>query len=161
MDRDSQKQDILDVLKFTKDLLELLVNEVPAAHARQYRRVWETDVRTKLENVIKTVSALTDNSTETWGMLDDAGWGPEGARLKSDVIAHEAKEGRLGRVLKFLNSALGSLAKVFHPLEGAKELKDLAEPFADKLKEPWQPLTTIFGGGPIPGPPATPPPATT
>ena len=88
MDHESQKQDILGVIDFTDKLLDFLVKQVPQPHSRHYQRVWNGDVRGKVQHVRGLVAQLTDASRE-WQDLDKVGC-PDSARLKSDTIATQA-----------------------------------------------------------------------
>src|SRR5215472_3285647 len=119
MDWQTQQEDILDVLLFTEKLLGFLVTLVPPPHARQYRRVWDTQISRKLQSIQQEIRQLGPNSPE-WVRLDEVGWDPESARLKSDTIAAEAGAGKLESTLHLVNSALGSLSEVFR-LEPVKE----------------------------------------
>lgn len=152
MDWQSQKQDILDVLQFTEKLLNFLVTLVPPPHRRPYRRVWDEQVKPKLLKVVGEIQRLNGSKTAAWQQLDDVGWDPESARFKADMIASEAEAGKLENTLSFVNSSLGSLAKVFPLLEPAKEFKEFLEPWVRGRSEPEYDIQTLFGPGPIPGP---------
>jgi hypothetical protein len=91
---------------------------------------------------------LGPNSRE-WIRLDEVGWDPDGARLKSDTIAAEAGAGKLESTLRLVNSALGSLSEVFR-LEPIKEFKEFLETFVKGRSEPEPYIQTLFGPGPIP-----------
>jgi hypothetical protein len=150
MNRDAEKTDLLDVFEFIKKLLEKLVETVPGPHSRQFRRVWKDEIKPKLEDVEKKVKDLSDDAAE-WKTLQEVGWTGEQARLKSDVMATVAGQGLLGKVLKLVNSALGSLKVVFIALDPVKEFKDFLEIFLPSGPEPVEYIQTLFGRGPIPG----------
>jgi hypothetical protein len=152
MDWQTQRQDILDVVQFTEKLIEFLVTLVPPPHRRQYRRVWDQQVKPKIRKVAEQIQLLNASNTTAWTQLDDVGWNPESARLKADMIAAEAEAGKLENTLSFVNSSLGSLAKVFPMLEPAKEFKEFLEPWVKGRSEPEPAIQTLFGPGPIPGP---------
>ena len=149
---DWRAEDILDVVQFTEKLLEFLVTLVPPPHRRQYRRVWDQQVKPKLQKVADDIQRLNDSDTTIWTELDGVGWDPESARFKADIIASEAEAGKLENTLSFVNSSLGSLAKVFPMLEPAKEFKEFLEPWVKGRSEPEYGIQTLFGPGPIPGP---------
>jgi hypothetical protein len=148
----AEKKDLTDVLEFIARLLELLVEQVPGPHRRQFRRVWHGEIKNKLTETITKVNTLTSNSSKELADLERVGWTGEQARLKSDTIATVAGEGALGKVLKLANSSLGSLGVVFVALEPVKEFKDFLEAFIPSKTEPVSEITTLFGKGPIPGP---------
>jgi hypothetical protein len=152
MTREAEKKDLTDVLEFIARLLEVLVEQVPGPHGRQFRRVWHGEIKGKLIDTINMVNALTPNNATEWANLEQAGWLGEQARLKSDTMATVAEDGALGKVLKLANSSLGSLGVVFVALEPVKEFKDFLEAFIPSKPEPISEITTLFGKGPIPGP---------
>ena len=143
----------MDVLQFTEKLLEFLVTLVPPAHRRQYRRVWDGQIKWKLQNVVQQVQSLVVSKQQViWTQLENVGWDPESARFKADMIAAEAEAGNLENAVSFVNSSLGSLAKVFPFLEPAKEFKEFLEPWIKGRSEPEPAIQTLFGPGPIPTP---------
>ncbi len=148
MDWQTQQEDILDVLLFTEKLLAFLVTLVPPPHARQYRRVWNRQIKLKLQSIQQEIKTLGSNSPE-WIRLDEVGWDPESARLKSDTISAESGAGKLASTLHLVNSALGSLSGVFR-LEPVKEFKEFLETFVKGRSEPEPYIQTLFGPGPIP-----------
>lgn len=152
MDWQTQKQDILDVVQFTEKLLGFLVTLVPPPHRRQYRRVWDQQIKPKLEEAARAIQQLNATNKPVWAKLDDVGWDPESPRFKADMIAAEAEAGRLENTLSFVNSSLGSLAKVLPFLEPAKEFKEFLEPWVKGRPEPEYGIQTLFGPGPIPTP---------
>jgi hypothetical protein len=152
MDAQSQKDDLLDLLDFIDKLLAFLVGLVPPAHARQYRRVWNTQVRPALLDVKGRVEQITPAEATKLG---EVGWDPESARMKTDTIAATANAGSLETTLHLVNSAMGSLKIVFLGLEAPKEFKEFLEVWAKGRPEPESHIQTLFGRGPIPGPAPT------
>ena len=143
----SDKKDLGDVLEFIEKLLEVLVAKVPEPEARQFRRVWEGDIRTKIQNVKGEIAKIPSTEDAKWTKVKDAGWDGESLRLKGDALAAAASRGALGTVLKYVISALGSLTKVFPKLNPVKEFVEFLEPFLSKESEPVQYIQTLFPGG--------------
>jgi hypothetical protein len=155
MDRITQQQDIIRFLGFTEKLLEFLLKLVPPHWQPNYNSVWANKVKPKLAAVQDEVRNLAVTS-EKWNELDDVGWDPESARLKTEVLKEKTEKGALATVIRLTNSALGSLKIVFLGLEPPKEFKDFLETWAEGRNEPESQITTLFGPGPIPGPPSPP-----
>lgn len=160
MDRLTQQQDIVRVLDFTEKLLEFLLTLVPPHRSAEYRNVWQSDVKPKLQSVRSELMQLTTNSHQ-FLRLDDVGWNPDSARLKAEAIREQSEKGALATTIRLTNSALSSLKIVFLGLEPPKEFKDYLETWAENRAEPEPYITTLFGPGPIPSPsqrrPVTPP----
>lgn len=150
MDRTTQQQDILRVLDFTERLLDFLLTLVPPHRAAEYRNVWQSDVKPKLQSVRSELMHLTANSHQ-FRNLDDVGWNPESARLKGEAIREQSEKGALATTIRLTNSALGSLKIVFLGLEPPKQFKDYLETWAENRAEPEPYIVTLFGSGPIPG----------
>lgn len=160
MDRATQQWDILSFLDFTEKLIEFLLTLVPPHRVLEYKAVWQSEVRPRLRDVSSEVRSLTLDSPR-WNEVDNVGWTPDSARLKTGTLEEQARKGALATTIRLTNSALGSLKIVFLGLEPPKEFKDYLETWAENRPGPEPQIMTLFGGGPIPGPPPMQPPPPT
>jgi hypothetical protein len=147
MSFDTDKHDLNDVLQFIEQLLTVLVSKLQGPEAIQFQRVWAGEIRPKLQQVKAEVQGIQSEVDAKWKGLADAGWTAESLRLKGDSLASAANRGALGTVFKYVNSALGSLAKVFPMLDPVKEFKEFLEPSFSKESEPVPYIQTLFPGG--------------
>ncbi|HXJ96310.1 MAG TPA: hypothetical protein VMT20_26025 [Terriglobia bacterium] len=144
---ETDKKDLTDVLEFIEKLLQVLVERVPEPDARQFRRVWDGEIRGKIQSVKGALTNITSVQDDHWKELLDVGWTDESLRLKGDALASAAHKGALAKVLKLVNTALGSLEKVFPVLDPVKEFKEFLEPFFSYESEPAPYIQTLFPGG--------------
>lgn len=106
-----------------------------------------TNVAQRLQRVVDQLGAIEDTDESIWQKLDDAGLTGDALRLKLRIWERLAnplttseppirRRGalRLGRVMDFVNSLLGSLATVFPPVELAREYKDGVEAVLDESR---------------------------
>src|SRR6185437_1027744 len=118
---------LIEVLELTDRLLERIVNQLIFKSQRVLRRVIE-NIRILMKAAQAAGKSLVESlkiglnrrvrrSLERVGMF--------GAKLKAkfNLLSFDIQEGAVKRVLKRLNSILGSLAKVFEPLHIVKEFK--------------------------------------
>jgi hypothetical protein len=141
-ERDS-RQTLIHFLGTSEGVLDRLLSEMSKANPndlemlRRLHRLWK-DARASLRGVIESIRIGFSQPRRR--ALVRVGMFLEALSDKLALLEFDIKEGAISRVLKRLNSMLGSLAEVFPALHVVKELKEHAEVTMDALK---QPLTYI------------------
>jgi hypothetical protein len=130
-------------LSATEPVLERVLNQLvleskePMAHrAGEYlKQIWAS-ARDRLKAVVQAIdiglSRTRRRALEQVGMFGDV------LAAKWALLSFEIEEGAVKRVLKRLNSMLGSLSKVFPSLQAVKEFKDHVEVTVEALREPLE-----------------------
>jgi hypothetical protein len=152
MDFESDKQDLLQIVSFFESLFKVLVERVPDRRA-QFRRVLHADIVPRLEKLRKNLKSIKGVNDQNWKQLHEHGLDGEPLRLKFDEMEDAVHKGLLGKTFRLTNVVLGSFAEVFVFLRPVKEYKEVLEQKLVGELEPVQEITTLFGPGPIPGPP--------
>jgi hypothetical protein len=126
--RDDTKS-LVEILAFVGELLARLVKELPADEQRSFARAWQ-EVEFGLRRVIEEVDRIDSEQSMLWRVLHERGLtGPQLAlkRERLDKARRTAeKTGIWGRVLKLINSILGSLS-VIPGVDPVKEFKEMIE----------------------------------
>ncbi len=127
-------------LTLTDPLLERLTkgllasDEVLARRTiRQLNHIW-ISAQSNLKGVIRTIEIGLSRARRR--ALEQVGMFGEALRAKWELLSFDIQEGAVKRILKRLNSMLGSLSKVFPKLHAVKEYKDHLEVTVEGLREP-------------------------
>jgi hypothetical protein len=152
MDFASDKEDLLHIVSFFENLFKVLVERVPDRRA-QFRRVLNSDILPRLQRLRSDLQSIKTIKDQKWQQLREHGLEGEPLRLKFDEMEDAAHKGLLGKTFRLSKVVLGSLAEVFGFLKAVKEYKEVLEQKLLGEPEPVQEITTLFGPGPIPGPP--------
>ncbi len=140
-DKDSRLL-LIGLLTVTDRLLDQLL-EGPILNApissggpvQQLQIIWKA-ARASLRGV--TESLRVGLSRARRKALDKVGMFGASLKAKFELLTFDIKENAVKRVLKRLNSLLGSLAKIFEPLHAVKEIKEHVEIYIEALKEPLE-----------------------
>lgn len=149
----SDKADLLQMVDFFESLFKVLVEQVPDRRA-QFRRVLDSDVLPRLHKLRGSLQNIANESDDNWKQLHEHGLDGESLRLKYDELEDSAHKGLLKKTFGLSNVVIESLTDIFGFLKAVKEFKGLLEQKLVSEPEPFPYLTTLFGPGPIPGPPS-------
>lgn len=149
----SDKEDLLQIVDFFESLFKVLVERVPDRRA-QFRRVLNSDVLPRLQQLRGSLQNIGKESDDNWKQLHEHALDGESLRLKYDELEDAAHKGLLKKTLGLSNVVIESFADIFGFLKAVKEFKGLLEQKFESEPEPFPYITTIFGSGPIPSPPS-------
>ena len=106
--------------------------------AAQLKQIWSI-ARDHLKQVIQSIRiGLSRTRREA---LERVGMFGQSLTAKFNLLSFDIEEGTVRRVMKRLNSMLGSLAKVFPVLDTVKEFKEHIEATMDSLQNPPEFIT--------------------
>ncbi len=122
---------LLDHLLHVLDSKDLFVHHA----GERLHQIWNS-AQNRLRAVIQSIkiglSKTRRRALEQVGMFGDS------LRAKWELLSFDIREGAVKRVLKRLNSMLGSLSKVFPTLHAVKEFKEHLEVTLEGLREPLE-----------------------
>jgi hypothetical protein len=142
-----EKESRLTIIRFlgiNEGVLDRVLGEITKANPadleriRILHRLWES-AKASLRRVVQSIQIGLSRVRRD--ALIQVGMFFEDLKDKLSLLEFDIKEAAIHRVLKRLNSMLGSLAKVFPALHVVKELKEHAEATMDALKQPLNFIT--------------------
>jgi hypothetical protein len=135
---------LIRFLSLTDRLLERVLGRIIegqhqlVARIESLRIIW-TSARENLKGIIESLHIGLNNARRK--ALNAVGMFGSALKAKFDLLSFDVQEGAVGRVLKRLNSILGSLAEIFLGIDAVKEFKDHLEATIDGLKNPSEFIT--------------------
>lgn len=126
-EREKDRRILISVIVDIRDQLRFIVFERRDLFRTEYRQYFPgpwNDVEGRLNRAANTLEAQQPDLH--WEYLEGVGLVRDSLQFKRDMLT-QAKKGPISRLLKVINSILGSLAKVFGFLEAVKEYKEMIE----------------------------------
>ncbi len=130
-------------LSGAKNLLELLCGKLEPIKFTTFDNEFRNSIRPLIEEVESEVGLITSETHSRWQALKSLGLTGSSLTLKVTEFFEWFSKGKLKRLLKSLNSILGSLFKVFGQLEPVKEFKDHLEINLDDMDDGDESITQL------------------
>jgi len=129
-DRDA----IIEVLRFTQKLFDLLIPRLSPFDQQLFQDAWN-ETRPILEQQISLIQSITAEEHPLWSALRRVGLTGKNLAMKLHYLAKAASGGWRKKLLDLLNRFLGSLASGLPGVEPIKELKEwLEDQLDDQLR---------------------------
>lgn len=120
---------LVEILVFVAQLLERLVKELPGDEQHSFVGAWQ-EVEFGLRRIIEQIDRIDSEQSMLWRILQERGLTGSQLALKRERLdkarRKAEKTGIWGRVLKLINSILGSLS-VIPGIDPVKEFKEMVE----------------------------------
>jgi hypothetical protein len=121
-DRDA----IIEVLRFTEKLFDLLIPRLNTSDQQLFQDAWK-ETRPVLEQQVSLIQSITAEQHPVWSALRRVGLTGKNLTMKLHYLAKAASGGWRKKLLDLLNKFLGSLASGLPGVEPIKELKEWLE----------------------------------
>lgn len=115
------KKDLIAILRFVDALLEQIVRTMSDPE-KYYSNAWN-EVRPRFQTLIQEIETIPSENVDRWQEIYQRGLTGNQLRLKMSRLRNAVSGNILERILKILNSILGSIPGG----DFAKEFKDMAE----------------------------------
>jgi|SRR5579864_3481732 len=128
------KKDIVAILRFVDALFEQIVTTMNDP-GKYYSNAWN-EVRPRIQTLIQQIETIPSENVDRWQEIHEKGLTGNQLRLKMSRLRNAISGNILDRILKILNSILGSIPGG----EFAKEFKDMAEDEIEGLQVAVPPM---------------------
>ncbi|MGA7630364.1 MAG: hypothetical protein WCB11_06335 [Terriglobales bacterium] len=134
--RQQDKGILISIVDDIGPQLKLIVFEKKHIFRSEYQKYFPGPWRDVEERLSRARTAL-EKDDFNWDYVEGAGLVRDSLRFKRDMLTQAIKQGVVSRLLKIVNSVLGSLSHVFPFLEAVKEYKEHAEA-AISVQNRWE-----------------------
>jgi hypothetical protein len=136
-EREHDKRILIGIVTDIGDQLRIIVFERQDLFRTEFRPFFPgpwRDVEARLSRAVHDL----EHDNFNWDYVEGAGLVRDGLQFKRSMLTAAIKQGVAARVLKIINSILGSLTGVFPFLEAVKEYKEHVEA-AIAIQNRWRP----------------------
>lgn len=134
--QEHDKRILISIVIDIREQLRIIVFERRELFRAEYRALfpgpWQ-DVEGRLAKAVHNL----ENDDFDWEYVEGAGLVRDSLQFKRGMLTEAMNQGVVGRLLKIVNSILGSLASVFPFLEAVKEYKEQVEA-AVAIQNRWE-----------------------
>jgi hypothetical protein len=125
-EREHDKRILITIVTDIGSQLKIIVFERQQLFRTEYRAYFPGPWRDVEARLSRAVNDL-EHDNFNWDYVERAGLVRDSLRFKRNMLTAGIKQGVVARVLKIINSILGSLSGAFPFLEAVKEYKDHVE----------------------------------
>lgn len=125
-ERDHDKKILITIVTDIRAQLEIIVFQRRDLFRKEFRPHFPGPWRDVEGRLTRAVDALEHDNFD-WKYVEGAGLVRDSLQFKRDMLTEAIKEKVFARLLKIVNSILGSLSTVFPFLEAVKEYKEHVE----------------------------------
>ena len=126
IEQEHDKRILITILTDIGEQLRIIVFERRDLFRKEFQPYFPGPWRDVEQRIARATNSL-ENNDFNWEYLEGAGLVRDPLRFKRDMLTETIKERVVARLLKVINSILGSLASVFPFLEAVKEYKEHVE----------------------------------
>jgi hypothetical protein len=135
-EREHDKEILIAIVKDIGEQLEIIVFKRKDLFRKEFRHLFPGPWDDVKERIAKAIHAL-EHDNFNWEYVEGAGLVRDSLQFKRNMLTAAIGEGVVGRILKVINSILGSLSGALPILEGVKEYKEHVEA-AVAIQNRWQ-----------------------
>ena|ERR1700687_4967753 len=136
-EREHDKRILITIVTDIGNQLKTIVFERPQLFRTEFRLYFPGPWRDVEARLSQAVTDLERDNFK-WEYVEGAGLVRDSLQFKRSMLTQAIKQGVVARVLKIINSILGSLTSVFPFLEAVKEYKEHVEA-AIAVQNRWRP----------------------
>jgi hypothetical protein len=125
-EREHDKRILITIVTDIRAQLEIIVFQRRDLFRKEFQPHFPGPWRDVEGRLTRAVNSL-ERDDFNWEYVENAGLVRDSLQFKRNMLTETIKEGVVGRLLKIINSILGSLSTVFPFLEGVKEYKEHLE----------------------------------
>jgi hypothetical protein len=135
-EREHDKKILIGIVKDIGDQLKIIVFQRRDLFRSEFRRYfpgpWD-----EIEQRLARATVALNRDDFNWEYVEGAGLVRDSLQFKRNILTEAIKQGVVARLLKIINSILGSLTGVFPFLEAVKEYKEQVEA-AIAIQNRWE-----------------------
>jgi hypothetical protein len=131
------KQTLISILNFIRNVLEELVSSHITEDKQLFQSAWTSEVRPRLDQLVLDLQSTTGEDNPRWREIQNRGLAGEQLKLKRARLAAVSKKGIPGKILDIINTILGSIP-------GADPIKEFKELVEEGLDDPNASIAASF-----------------
>jgi hypothetical protein len=131
------KQTLISILNFIRNVLEELVSSHITEDKQLFQSAWTSEVRPRLDQLVLDLQSTTGEDNPRWREIQNRGLAGEQLKLKRARLAAVSKKGIPGKILDIVNTILGSIP-------GADPIKEFKELVEEGLDDPNASIAASF-----------------
>ena len=135
-ERQHDKRVLIGMVRDIRDQLRTIVFERSHLFRAEFRPFFPGPWK-DVEERLHRAEGLLEKEDFNWEYIEGAGLVRDSLQFKRNMLSEAIKQGVVARLLKIVNSILGSLTSVFPFLEAVKEYKEHAEA-AIAIQNRWE-----------------------
>lgn len=142
MNERNRKNDLAKLvvlLEMIEKELKKIVDKQEELFRKEFLKLFTRDRWVEVEQCFRKAKDMLYSQNLSWEHLEGVGMTNKNLDFKVSIFEESIREGVVVRILKVMNSLLGSLSRALAPLEFVKEYKEMVEASLSYFKR-WERL---------------------